>query len=391
MKAGDGTTVRVVGTLQDVTDRRAAEAGREQLASIVDSSHDAIIGKTLDGIIVSWNKGAEQLYGYCSEEVIGKPKSILLPPDRSDELAANLARLGRGERIEHEETVRRRKDGTLVDVSLIISPVKNALGHVTGASAIARDITDKRRAEHALKEAEAQLAHISRVATMGELASSIAHEVNQPLAAIVNDGAACLRWLHCRPPALDEARESVQHMIGDANRASHVIARIRALLARKRSAKSPFDPNDLVRDTVALVNGEIARADVTLRCDLASGLPPVLGDRVQVQQVLLNLLMNALEAISRVNGRPRDLTVTSARGASSTVVIAARDSGEGIPREVRDRIFEPFYTTKPEGLGMGLAISRSIIEEHGGQLWVLDDDGGPGTTVQFTVPVADEA
>jgi len=193
IKAGDGTTIRVVGTLQDVTDRRAAEAGREQLASIVDSSHDAIIGKTLDGIIVSWNKGAEQLYGYCSEEVIGKPKSILLPPDRSDELAAILARLGRGERIEHEETVRRRKDGTLVDVSLIISPVKNSLGHVTGASAIARDITDKRRAEHALKEAEAQLAHITRVATMGELASSIAHEVNQPLAAIVNDGAACLR------------------------------------------------------------------------------------------------------------------------------------------------------------------------------------------------------
>ena len=159
----------------------------------------------------------------------------------------------------------------MVDVSLIISPVKNSLGQVTGASAIARDITDKRRAEYALKEAEAQLAHISRVATMGELASSIAHEINQPLAAIVNDGAACLRWLQCRPPALDEARESVQHMIGDANRASHVIARIRALLARKRSAKSPFDPNDLVRDTVALVNGEIALADVTLRCDLASG------------------------------------------------------------------------------------------------------------------------
>jgi signal transduction histidine kinase len=180
-------------------------------------------------------------------------------------------------------------------------------------------------------------------------------------------------------------------MIGDANRASHVIARIRALLAGKRSAKSPFDPNDLVRDTVALVNGAIALADVTLCCDLASGLPPVLGDRVQVQQVLLNLLMNALEAINRVNGRRRELTVTSARGASSTVVIAARDSGDGIPRHVRARIFEPFYTTKPEGLGMGLAISRSIIEEHGGQLWVLDDDGGPGTTVQFTVPVADEA
>jgi C4-dicarboxylate-specific signal transduction histidine kinase len=275
-------------------------------------------------------------------------------------------------------------------VHSVREPLKVGDGTTVKVVGTLQDVTDRRRAEHALREAEAKLAHISRVATMGELASSIAHEINQPLAAIVNDGAACLRWLQCHPPALDEARESVQHMIGDANRASHVIARIRALLARKRSAKSPFDPNDLVRDTVALVNGEVALADVTLRSDLASGLPAVLGDRIQVQQVLLNLLMNALEAMSRVNGRRRELTVTSARGASSTAVIAVRDSGEGIPPNLRDRLFEPFYTTKPEGLGMGLAISRSIIEEHGGQLWILDHDGGPGTTVQFTIPVADE-
>jgi PAS domain S-box-containing protein len=282
-----------------------------------------------------------------------------------------------------------RPDGATRVVHSVGEPLKVGDGTSVKVVGTLQDVTDRRRAEDALRQAEARLAHISRVATMGELASSIAHEINQPLAAIVNDGAACLRWLQSRPPALEEAKESVQHIIGDANRASHVIARIRTLLAKKPSVKAAFDVNELVRETVALVKGEIVRVGATLRSELSSGVPPVMGDRIQVQQVLINLLMNALEAMSRTKSRSRELTVTSGRGASSTVVIAVRDSGEGIPADLRDRIFDAFFTTKRDGLGMGLAISRSIIEEHGGQLWALDHEGA-GATVQFTIPVAEE-
>jgi signal transduction histidine kinase len=213
--------------------------------------------------------------------------------------------------------------------------------------------------------------------------------MNQPLAAIVNDGAAGLRWLQARPPALDEARESLRHMIADANRASHVIARIRSSLAKKPSAKAPFNPNDLVRETAALVKGEMARFGATIGTTLASDLPDVLGDRIQVQQVLLNLIVNALEAMSTVDDRPRQLALRSTHGGSATVLLAVRDSGVGIVPDLRDRIFDPFYTTKADGLGMGLAICRSIVEGHGGHLWAVEHEG-PGLTVQFTLPIADE-
>jgi PAS domain S-box-containing protein len=339
-----------------------------------------------------WSEQTFRILGWDAADGLRPANDIrrLVDPDDVADVSAQWSRATRDlTRFDVEYRIVRR-DGERRIVHSVGEPTKAADGTTVRVVGTLQDVTDRRRAEQALKEAEAKLAHISRVATMGELASSIAHEINQPLAAIVNDGAACLRWLQRRPPALDEAKDSVQHIIGDANRASHVIARIRALLARKPSAKSQFDPNELVRDTIALVKGEIAGVGTTVNMELAAGLPSVVGDRIQVQQVLLNLLMNALEAMRPIKGRPREMTVASARGASSTVVIAVRDSGAGIPPELHDRIFDPFYTTKPEGLGMGLAISRSIIEEHGGQLWALESDGAAGATVQFTIPVADE-
>jgi two-component system sensor kinase FixL len=354
-------------------------------ASIVEHSDDVILGKTLDGTVTSWNPGAERLYGYTAAEMIGRPVSVLVPPDRYDEVPQILERLRRGEAVSDYETQRVTKTGRRIDVSLRISPIRDRSGALIGASTIARDISERK----ALRHAEVKLAHMSRVTTMGELATSIAHEVNQPLAAIVNDGAACLRWLQSHPPALDDARESVRHMIADANRASHVIARIRTLLARQPSVKVPFDPNELVRDTAALLQSETARLAVILRTDLEPDLPYVLGDRIQIQQVLINLIVNALDAMSSIDDRPRSLAVRSVRGGSSTVLVAVRDSGAGVTPALLDRIFEPFYTTKADGLGMGLAISRSMIEEHGGHLWAIAHDG-PGLTVQFTMPIAGE-
>jgi two-component system, LuxR family, sensor kinase FixL len=354
-------------------------------ASIVEHSGDVILGKTLDGIVTSWNPGAEKLYGYTAAEMIGRPVSVLVPPDRHDEVPQILERLRRGGAVTDYETQRVTKAGRQIDVSLRISPIRDSSGALIGASTIARDISERK----ALRQAEVKLAHISRVATMGELATSIAHEVNQPLAAIVNDGGACLRWLQSHPPALDDARESVRHMIADANRASHVIARIRTLLARQPSIKVPFDPNDLVRDTAALLQSETARLAVILRTDLEADLPYVVGDRIQIQQVLINLIVNALDAMSSIDDRPRSLAVRSVRGGSSTVLVAVRDAGAGVTPDLLDRIFEAFYTTKADGLGMGLAISRSMIEEHGGHLWAIAHDG-PGLTVQFTMPSAGE-
>jgi PAS domain S-box-containing protein len=487
------------------------------LAAIVVSSNDAIVGKNLDGIVTSWNPGAERLYGYSAAEIVGRSISVLVPTDHADEVPGYLEVLKRGEAVGDYETERVTKAGQRVDVSINISPIRDVNGVLIGASTIARDVSDRKRAEkkvrdlleaapdamvivddvgdivlvnaqverlfgyrrndllgrpvemllperyrpvhvshrrdyaqHAhprpmgagldlfavrkdgsevpveislspldtdegplvvaairdiserkrveqqvaaanerLRQAEAEQVHIARVVTWGELASSIAHEMNQPLAAIVNDGAAGLRWLQARPPALDEARESVRHMIADANRASHVIARIRASLAKKPSVKAPFDANDLVRETAALVKGDSARFGATIRTTLAADLPNVLGDRIQVQQVLLNLIVNALEAMSTVDDRPRQLALRSTRGGSAAVLLAVRDSGVGLAPDLRDRVFDPFYTTKADGLGMGLAICRSIVEGHGGHLWAVEHEG-PGLTVQFTLPIADE-
>ena len=282
-----------------------------------------------------------------------------------------------------------RPDGVVRIVQSVGESMKGASSTLTTIGTL-QDVTDRLHAAETLREAQAKLAHVARVATMGELGASIAHEINQPLAAIVNDGAACLRWLQAHPPALDEARDSVRHMVADANRASHVVARIRALLAKKPSEKVPFDPVRLVVDTAAVVSGEIARMAVILRIYQEPDLPKVLGDRIQIQQVLINLIVNALDAMSTIDDRPRELAVRTARGASSTLLVAVRDSGPGVIPDLHDRIFEPFYTTKPDGLGMGLAISRSIIEEHGGHLWAIAHDG-PGLTVQFTMPIAGEA
>jgi C4-dicarboxylate-specific signal transduction histidine kinase len=231
---------------------------------------------------------------------------------------------------------------------------------------------------------------MARVTTMGELTSSIAHEINQPLAAVVTNGDASLRWLGNDPPNLAKTRESITGMIKEANRASEVIKRIRALAKKTPPQKANLEVNEVIDEAIGLVGGQLARQGVVLRKELVPNLPRVIGDRVQVQQVILNLIANGIEAMEGVTGRPRELFIGAKSTDDGRVLISVSDCGTGIEPESADHLFEAFFTTKQEGMGLGLSISRTIVEGHQGRLWATPNTQG-GATFQFTLPVASAA
>lgn len=235
-------------------------------------------------------------------------------------------------------------------------------------------------------ETRSQLAHVVRVTTLGELTASIAHEVNQPLAAVVINGNACMRWLAAEPPNLDEARQAIARLVKDANRASDIIAQIRALTKSSPPQIDWLQINDIILATVTLIESEIFQNQVSLQTDLSGDVPLVQGDRVQLQQVILNLILNAIEAMNRAPAGSRELIISSAKNDSKGVLVSVQDSGAGLVPENLDRLFDAFYTTKPDGMGMGLAISRSIVEAHGGRIWAKPNSPR-GAIFQFILPV----
>jgi C4-dicarboxylate-specific signal transduction histidine kinase len=248
------------------------------------------------------------------------------------------------------------------------------------------DLTERKHSEEALRKAQADLEHVTRVTTLGELTASIAHEVNQPLAAVVNAAAACRRWLDGGTPNLDEARSAVDWIVNEGNRASEVIRRVRALANKTDFEKVPLDINDVVKEVIALVQREMDSHRVSLRIELALALPMILGDRVQMQQVIINLVMNGIEAMQSTTDRPRELVIRSGQDSAHRVLVSVADCGDGISAEDADRLFNPFFTTKSSGMGMGLSICRSIMEAHGGRLWATANVPH-GATFQFTLPV----
>ena len=258
---------------------------------------------------------------------------------------------------------------------------------VIPASALIASLSEQKRAEEALREAQADLAHVTRVTTLGEIAASIAHEVNQPLAAVVANAEACLRWLDRGTPDLDAARRSVEWIIDDAIRAGEVIRRVRALANKSDVEKAPLDINDVVKEVIALVQGELVSHRVSLRMEFANALPVVPADRVELQQVVINLVMNGIEAMQSVADRPRELLIRSLQDETQQVLVSVTDCGVGISAENADRLFNAFFTTKTNGMGMGLSICRSIIEAHGGRLWA-SANLPHGATFQFTLPVS---
>jgi PAS domain S-box-containing protein len=280
-------------------------------------------------------------------------------------------------------------DGAVKYIHTVGHPVLNASGDLVQFVGSSMDISASKRAEEALRQAQADLARVNRVTTMGELTASLAHELNQPIAAAVTNANTCLRWLTRDHPDVEEARAAAMRIVKDGTRAADIISRIRLLFKKGTSQRELVDVNEVIREMIVLLGGETTRYSISVRTDLAADLPQVMGDRVQLQQVLMNLMINGIDAMKDVDGT-RELAIKSQRGENEEVVLSVTDSGVGLPPHQADQIFNAFFTTKPHGTGMGLRISRSIIESHGGRLWAADNSPR-GASFYFTLPAKVEA
>ena len=396
---GSDRPVALATISRDFTElKRAEEALRKserQFHALFDEAAVGIALVNVTGQAFESNPKLQQMLGYSEEEFRGMPFTQITHPDDVQLDWHLFTELVSGKRDQYQLEKRYyRKDGTLVWGNLTMSLVRDERGEPLFGMGMVEDITERKRAEEALRQTQAALAHLSRVMTMGELTASITHEVNQPLAAVVTNGNACLRWLARAEPDLAEARAAVERMIRDGHRASEVIRRIRALAQKTDPQQAWLDLNDIIHEVLALVysevltlvHSEVRTQRVSLRADLSSALPTVLGDRIQLQQVVLNLLINGIEAMQAVTDRARELQIRSQRHDADHVLVAVQDSGIGLDPQQLARLFDAFFTTKAGGMGMGLAISRSIIEAHGGRIWATANDGR-GATFQFVLPV----
>jgi two-component system sensor kinase FixL len=370
----------------------ALRESEERFRLLIEGVKDyAMFMLDIEGHVTSWNKGAERIKGYPAEEIIDEHFSRFYSAEDVDqgkpELHLKAAAVeGRCE----VEGWRVRKDGTRFFANVVITALMDEAGRPRGFSKVVRDITEQKHAAETLRKAQADLAHVARATVMGELAASIAHEVNQPIGAVVTDGGACLEWLSGAQPNLAEARAAATRIIEEGIRASEVIARIRSLMKKDQPDMSIVDTNEVINDVLTLTRHEIVRHNISLRTDLTVDLSPIRGDPIQLKQVLVNVIINAIESMSVNSNEPRELLITSQNHGSAQILIAVRDSGVGIDPGKVEALFKPFVTNKAGGLGMGLAISRSIIEGHGGRLWAAPNEGR-GATFQFSVPAANVA
>jgi PAS domain S-box-containing protein len=340
----------------------------------------------LDKRYVAANPAFQRMTGYSEAELCNlTPVDITHEDDRAASEAIIVAQMAGQPYVQHREKRYLRKDGGVIwtEVDAFLAPVAGSAPLLAG---VAVDITERKRAEEALRDARADLERMARLTTMGELTASIAHEINQPLAAIVTQSEAALRFLDRDEPDLGEVQDALSWIRRDGMRASEVIRGLRALARKSGPQLTRLDIDDVIGQVLAISRAELLRHNVVLRTELASGQRPVLGDRVQLQQVLLNLMMNGVEAMSGVTERMRELSVSSTLAEPGSVLVAVEDTGTGLDPAVAERMFQPFFTTKPEGLGMGLAICRSIVEAHGGRLW-MSPRAPHGADVRFTVPL----
>ena len=387
-----GNVIKWYGTSIDIEDRkRAEEKLRRSEADLHEAQRVSHTGSWrhnfLSGVVTTSPEG-HRIWGINPDEKASVTEFFfgrMHPEDRPVvEQEYRVAQLKKAEFQSDFRIV--LPDGAVKNIHSVGHPILNQAGDIVEFVGAAMDVTERKRGEEALRKAQADLAHVNRVTTLGELTASIAHEIKQPLAGVVTNGSACLRWLARESPDLDEACEAARRVIPDGNRANEVITRIRALMRKTETQKAQLDINQAIEEVVLLTQNEAARRDVKLRRELTAGLTPVFGDRVELQQVILNLVMNGVEAMASVIDRPRELVIFSRTHESDQMLVAVQDCGEGIDPENLEKIFSAFYTTKSQGMGMGLAISRSIIEAHGGRLWATPNEG-EGATIQFTLPL----
>ncbi len=370
---------------RDLSEREA------KIRRLVDANIIGIFIADLDGPILEANDAFLRIVGYDREDLLaGRLRWTDLTPsdwrDRDAQWIEEHRRTGLRSPIEKEYF---RKDGSRVPVLLGSATVEEG-----GSQAVTfvLDLTERKQAEVEARESERryretqmQLAHANRVATMGQLTASIAHEVNQPIAATVTNAQAALRWLGAEPPNLDELHQTLGRIVRDGNRAGAVVGRIRNLIKKESPGDERVDINAAIREVIELTRSESMKNGVSVQTDLVEGLPPVRGDRVELQQVILNLILNALEAMSGMGQGSRELQISAGKSEPADVLVVVRDSGPGLDPAVLEHLFKAFYTTKPNGLGMGLSICRSIIEAHGGRMWA-SENSPRGAVFQFTLP-----
>jgi PAS domain S-box-containing protein len=395
LRDGLGQIIKWYGTGIDIEDRKRVEEqlrrSEAYLSEAQRLSRTGSFGWQVSTGEILWSEETYQIFGYDDSV---KPSLKLVmdrthPEDRNrvQQLLEEMSRGGSGFDTEHRLLM---PDGTVKYLHVLAHAMRGSSGLVELIGAVT-DLTPAKKAEESLRKAQADLAHVNRVTTMGELAASLAHEVNQPIAAASINARACLRWLKRNQPDLDEAGSAASRMVGDVNRAADIISRIRLFFRKGTLLQEPVDLNELIREMVVLLGNEAMQYSISIRTELAADLPMVMGDRVQLQQVLMNLMINGIDAMKNADA-PRQLILKSCRDENGRLLVSVHDTGPGFPPDQADQIFTAFFTTKSYGTGMGLSISRSIIESHGGRLWAINNSGR-GASFLFTLPttVAEQA
>jgi PAS domain S-box-containing protein len=389
LRDGEGNVVKFVGTTTDIDDqKRAEEKLRRSEAFLAQGQRLSQTGTFSRDVETGEITFSETLYNIFEFDpgvpvALGRIKNRVHPEDLP--VLLEKVALSRRETDDHDFSIRLlMADGRVKYLRAKTRGVRHLDGRLERIGAI-QDVTERRLADETLGKLRSELAHMAKVTSLGALAASIAHEVNQPLAGVVTNAGICLRTLASECPGVQNAREAAQRILRDGNRASEIVARLRTLFTRKEAAAECIDLNDAVREVIALCADDMQRTRVMLRQEFADGLPRIMADRVQLQQVIFNLIRNASDAMSGVDDRQRVLVIKTEKGDDEGVRLSVRDTGMGIKPEDMERLFEAFFTTKGDGMGMGLSVSRSIIESHSGRLWATSNDG-PGATFSFSIP-----
>jgi len=374
--------------LGDEIERQRAEAQRRMLSAALEQTADAVMIVNRSGLFEYVNPAFERITGYNREEVVGKSPKLLRSGRHGDEFYRRVWKtILRGEAF-HDTFINRRKDGSLYYEEKTITPLKDSQGNVVHFVSTGKDVTKRRLAEERARQRQAELAHVGRVSAMGEMATVLAHELNQPLAAIVNYAQGCIRRLCDGETDSNELLAALEHIVTQGHRSGEIIRRQREFLRKGKPLRTRSDINHIVCEAMELASLEARQKNVALRLELCDGLPLVLADAIQIEQVVLNLVHNAIEAIDEAGSPRREVVVQTACDPKNGAEVTVRDSGPGLPVEKADLIFEAFFSTKPSGMGMGLSISRSIVEAHGDQLRALPSADG-GAVFRFALPAVE--